>query len=187
MVVTTPPDPVVLHTVAPRLDTAGLLAALNDYRPARQRLLAALGLDDSNRDPYAEFAEQLVAALTGGWLATSRVQAAWDVQEPDGSLTQVRYLANPGNRWVNEHLVRRIQAVTWYTLVLYEGGAAMGVVAFPNDLTAICAALGKRHPFQEETLQFTRRNWWAIRDNPDRFRALGARVWRPPFSDRSPP
>jgi len=37
------------------------------------------------------------------------------------------------------HIVHRIPGVTWHALVLYEGG--VGVIAFPNDLTAICAAL----------------------------------------------
>lgn len=54
-----------------------LCAALDAYRPARQQMLATLRLDASNRDPLAEWSEHLVAALTGGVLAPSRVQAAY--------------------------------------------------------------------------------------------------------------
>ncbi len=52
---------------------------------------------------------------------------------------------------------------------------------FPFDLTAICQALGKRHPNQQQTLQLTRRNWLTIRAEPDRFRELGVTVWLPPL------
>ncbi len=40
---------------------AQLLGALAAYRPARQAFLATLGLPASNRDPFAEFSEQLGA------------------------------------------------------------------------------------------------------------------------------
>jgi hypothetical protein len=45
-----------------------LVAALEQYRNARQHFLALLGLPMSNRDPLAEFSEHLVAALTGAAL-----------------------------------------------------------------------------------------------------------------------
>jgi hypothetical protein len=159
-----------------------LMTALDVYRPARQHFLGVLGLPVSNRDPFAEFSEQLVHALEGGTLAVSRVQAGHDLVLLGGFKVQVRYLANPGEVWVNEHLVYRIQGVELYALVLFEAFTAVGVLVFPMDLLSpICAALGKRHPRQDEQLQFTRRNWWAIRDNSDRFRDLGVRVWLPPF------
>ena len=60
-----------------RLDE--LNAALDTYRPARQTMLSVLGLGASNRDPLAEWSEHLVNALTGGALAESRVQAAYDL------------------------------------------------------------------------------------------------------------
>jgi hypothetical protein len=63
---------------------ADLLTTLDAYRPARQAFLAELGLPASNRDPFAEFSEQFVAALTGGTLATSRVQAGHDLVLVDG-------------------------------------------------------------------------------------------------------
>ena len=59
---------------------AELLAALEKYRPARERLLSVLGPKMSNRDPLAEFAEHFVAALMGGQLAENPVQAYWDIK-----------------------------------------------------------------------------------------------------------
>lgn len=57
-------------------------------------MLAAISTDESNRDPLSEFPEQLVAALSEGLTATNQVQTAWDVTDGDGSLVQVKYLAN---------------------------------------------------------------------------------------------
>ncbi|KUO16416.1 hypothetical protein AQJ91_36055 [Streptomyces dysideae] len=154
---------------------------MDSYRLARQTLLGTLGLGQSNRDPLAEFAEHLVAALSGGQLAESRVQANYDLRSVDGEYVQVKYLANPLSDWPNEHTVRTIPGVDWYALVVYEAFAVTGVLAFPPDLTEICATLGKRHPAQSTSLQFTRRNWWTIRDNADAYRQLGMRIWVPPF------
>ncbi|MFJ5667525.1 hypothetical protein ACIQAR_17690 [Micromonospora chalcea] len=159
-----------------------LLSALDAYRPARQTFLGVLGLPASNRDPFAEFSEQLVHALMGGTLAASRVQQGHDLVLLDGRKVQVRYLANPGQKWVNEHCVRRIHGVGLYALVLFEAFVVVGVLVFPTDqLAPVCAALGKRHPRQGEELQFTRRNWWAIRDHPERYQQLGMRLWLPPL------
>ena len=162
---------------------AELLTALDTYRPARQTFMATLGLPASNRDPLAEFSEQLVHSLVGGTLASSRVQTGYDLVQVDGIKVQVRYLANPGEAWVNEHLVHQIPAVELYALVLFEAFAVTGVLTFPLDqLQPICAALGKRHPNQDQQLQFTRRNWWTIRDHTPEFRTLGMRVWLPPLA-----
>ncbi|HZN70098.1 MAG TPA: hypothetical protein VFC00_00205 [Micromonosporaceae bacterium] len=159
-----------------------LVAALDAYRQARQALLAAIGLPQSNRDPLAEFSEHLIAALTGAALATSRVRAGYDLILPDGEKVQVRYLANPDGAWVNEHLVQRVPGVGWYALVLFEAFSVVGVLALPTGrLAQLGRTLGKRHPRQDETLHLTRRNWCSIRDDPQRFRALGVMVWRPPF------
>ena len=40
-----------------------------------------------------------------GELAPSRTQKGWDLTAPNGDHVQVRYLANPGDRWLNEHVV----------------------------------------------------------------------------------
>ncbi|MFG3207761.1 hypothetical protein [Streptomyces sp. NPDC048192] len=172
----------VLRPAPHSADVPELLSLLDSYRLARQSLLGALGLGRSNRDPLAEFAEHLVAALWGGGqLAESRVQANYDVVSADGEYIQVKYLANPLSDWPNEHTVRSIPGVDWYTLVVYESFSVTGVLAFPPDLTEICSDLGKRHPGQPTSLQFTRRNWWSIRDNADAYRQLGMRIWLPPF------
>lgn len=161
-----------------------LMGALDAYRPARQALLATLGLSASNRDPLAEFSEQLVHALLGGLLAQSRVQAGHDLVQVDGRKVQVRYLANPSSGpWVNEHRVHRIPGVELYALVLFAAFDVVGVMAFWLDrLAEVCAALRKRHPDQHDQLQLTRRNWQAIRDDPLTFEALGVRVRLPPFA-----
>lgn len=171
-----------MHDTA-RVDA--LLAALDDYRPARQRLLAHLHLGLSNRDPLAEWSEQLVNALVGGRLATSRVQTAYDLTTPDGRRLQVRYLANPDDAWVNGHLVRTLPGVEGYALVIFVALQPVGVLLFPPDLTAICAALRKRHDATDVTLQLTRTNWHTIRDQPERFTALGMQLWLPPFGSAS--
>jgi hypothetical protein len=173
--------------VADPARVSGLCAALDMYRPARQQMLAALCPGASNRDPLAEWSEHLAAALTGGTLALSRVQAAYDLTTPDGATVQVRYLANSSPKWVNEHTVRTVPGAARYALVLFEAFTLIGVLMFPADLTDICAALGKRHGEPQATLQFTGRNWRAIRDDPNRFRALGMRIWLPPFAPEEAP
>jgi hypothetical protein len=122
-----------MTTVGPVINPARvteLLAALDVYRPARQQLLATLGLGSSNRDPLAEFSEHLVGALMGGTLATGRVQAQYDLITSAGQKVQVRYLANPSGAWVNEHVVYRMPGVEWYALVLFEAFAVTTVLAF---------------------------------------------------------
>ena len=114
---------------------AELLAALEEYRLARERLLSVLGRRMSNRDLLAEFAEHFVAALMGGQLAVNPVQAYWDLGLADGAKVQVKCLVNgadPGSKaWANEHLVRSLPGVEWYALVIIEGFKVSGVAAFP--------------------------------------------------------
>lgn len=161
-----------------------LCDALDTYRPARQRMLTTLGLGASNRDPLAEWSEHFVTALTRGMLAESRVQSAFDLTTPDGLRVQVRYLANPGPDWVNEHVVQMPVGADRYALVIFEAFEVAGVVMFPPHLTLICEALGKRHGNRDIHLQLTQRNWWAIRDDLIRFRELGVHVWLPPYGSR---
>ena len=89
----------------------------------------------------------------------------------------MRSLSNPsGGAWPNENTVQEIPGVAWYALVLTEDFTAIGVAMLPLDrLAPIAAALGKKHGTTDTTLQFARVIWLAIRDDPDRFRALGAR------------
>jgi hypothetical protein len=75
---------------------AQLLGALAAYREARLAFLEGIGCRaDSMRDPLSEFAELLVAAVTGDRQAESPVQKGWDLISRDGCTTQVRCVANP--------------------------------------------------------------------------------------------
>jgi hypothetical protein len=157
-------------------DLGTLLAALGTYRAARKEFLSALGCQGSNRDPFAEFAEHVALAVVGGEMAKSRVQKGWDFTDTDGRRVQVRYLANPDGRWVNEHLVDfRGEGCDRYALVLFEALDLVGIVVFEREAIAqLGAALKKRHPGQGEMLQFTAANFRSIAAEPERFAALGA-------------
>lgn len=165
----------------PRADE--LLTALAEYREARLRLLDLLEVPVSNRDPLAEFAERLVAALTGGSFPANRNQPGWDVRLPEDATVQVKYLANgAAGRWVNEHRVRWVAGADWYAVVLIEDFVVTGVLMFPTGgLSPIGTALGKRGAGAlDDGWDLTRVNWVSIRDDASRFRALGMRVLLPP-------
>lgn len=68
--------------------------------------------------------------------------------------------------------------------MIIEGFQVSGATAFLAALAPVCRALG--NPNQDTRLQFGRRNWLAIAGSPDRFRALGLRVWLPPFAPAGP-
>ena len=158
-------------------DLDELLAALSQYRAARSAFLSVLGCDQSNRDPFAEFAERLAHAVLGGEMATSRVQKDWDFTTDAGQQVQVRYLANPPDRWVNEHYVDFRAPCDLYALVIFEGFDAKALLVFTRaTIAAVCSALGKRHPNQEQGLALTRRNYWQLLADSDRFAQLGVQV-----------
>lgn len=146
-----------------------LLEAMSQYRAARRTLLTTLGLPDSNRDPLAEFSEHLVATLTGSTLAPSRVQKGWDIETATGEHIQVRYLANPHDRWVNEHLVDfRSPETDKYALVVFEDLLPKAVLIFERSgVRQLASRLGKRHPDQDVTIQFTRRNFLSLVSDKD--------------------
>jgi hypothetical protein len=151
-----------------------LLDAFAEYSRARMKLLELLS--HGNRDPLADFSEHLVARLVDGNLADSRVQKGWDILAGD-ELIQVKYLANTaGDRWVNEITIRSVPGVDRFALVVYESFVPMAVLMFPSDLGGVCSELGKRHPDQSSSLQFTRRNFLSIMDRPKRFEELGVQV-----------
>ncbi len=144
------------------------MTPLEEYRPARLRLVGILGLAASNRDPLAEFSEHLVHALLGGKLAGNRVQKGYDLTLTDGRPVQVRYRANPaGSTWANEHRIRCATDFDPYALALYESFTAACVLVFPSLFTGIGAAPGKKQATQEAELQLTRANYLKIRDHPD--------------------
>lgn len=164
-------------------DLERVLEIYGRYVDARKALLSELRLGrDSNRDPLAEFSEWLVAAIAGGRLAASPVQAHWDVEAPSLGKVQVKYLANSGNeRWVNEHSVKVSALQDAYAIVFYESLLPVSVVLLPvRGLEAVCAALGKRHPNQDTTLQLTRVNYVRLLNEPAVFRPLGVRAWTAP-------
>lgn len=155
-------------------DSAELLAALRIYRTARQELLAALGCHSSNRDPLAEFAERIAHAILGGQLAASRTQKGYDLVSERGEKVQVKYLANSGESWVNEHEVKFTEDVDRYALLIVEDLDAKALVVFSKTgLQRVCTLLGKRHPNQDRTLQFGRRNYLAIAAAPETFAEYG--------------
>jgi hypothetical protein len=160
-------------------DIKDLLSSWSDYRDARKSLLGELGIPQSYRDPLSEFAEVLVARLVDGELASNRVQKGWDVQEPDGSRIQVKYLANTSaGSWVNWHTVEPNEQQDWWALVIYLDLSPVAVHMFPSsDLTLICKALGKRHGNQSCNLQFTKTCHEAISNDPEMYEALGMRVF----------
>lgn len=61
-----------------------LLMMFGEYRSARARFLERIECPASNRDPFAEFSERLVAQLLNGTLRISRVQADYDVSIASG-------------------------------------------------------------------------------------------------------
>lgn len=157
-----------------------LLNAFDQYRYARLQFMRSLGCPASNRDPLAEFSERLVATLVGGQLAASRVQKGYDVVGPQGERIQVKYLANPPGRWVNEHHLRFTADMDQYALVLFENLDAKAVVIFPQaTLSQVGQALGKRHPHQDRTLQLTQHNWQQILASPESFARLGVKIYCP--------
>ncbi len=157
------------------------LRALAEYRSARATLLGALNLPSSNRDPLAEFSEHFVAALCGGSLAESRVQRGHDLVTPAGSRVQVRYLANPPGRWVNEHFVDFSLETDAYALIVFESFEPQAVLWFERPgMATIGQRLGKRHPRQELGLQLTQRNFLALATRPEEFADAGFRLSQPP-------
>jgi hypothetical protein len=163
-------------------DMPRVLAAYQRYIEARNALLEELRLKrQSNRDPLAEFSEWLVAALVEGTRADNPVQKGWDVRGPDGERIQVKYLANPAGRWINEHLVHVSGQMDSYAVVIFEALLPQAVIVFPaHNLAALGTALGKRHGDLDTTLQFTRANYRQILKNAAWFKTLGVRLYLAP-------
>jgi hypothetical protein len=158
-----------------------LFCHLQRYAEARRAFLQALSVAGSNRDPLAEFAERLAAVLLGGKLADSRTQKGWDLELPDQSKVQVRYLANTTNRWVNEHVVKFEPGVSQYALLVIENLEAHTLIVFAADRIAeVGKKLKKTHADQGRTLQFTRRNYDQLMEEMPAFGQLGVRIFQLP-------
>lgn len=160
-------------------DTRELLRAFEEYRQGRLRLLDTVDIPQSNRDPLAEFAEVVVCSVMDGRMAESRTQKDWDVMTADGERVQVRYLANRTGDWKNWHWVAANKSRwDWYALVIFEDLSPTTIYVFPSaNLNPICTALKKRHKGQDRYLSFTWGNHKAMREDPDRFRELGVRIF----------
>ncbi len=176
-------SPVWLDLVSPGSDVVGILDALGAYRSARVAFLAALECPISNRDPFAEFAERLVAAWLGGTLASSRVQHTYDLLDAEGRTVQVRYLANPAGSWVNGHHISFVPGLDRYALVVIEAFELSGVLCVDiGSVAATCARLGKRHPKQHTSLQLGQANWRQLVTERSAFETLGVSLSFPETS-----
>ncbi len=104
------------------------------------------------------------------------MQKGYDVTTAEGARVQVRYLANPGDRWVNERLVDFRADCDRCALVVVEAFDPKSVIVVDRTtISDVCAALGKRHPNQDVAPQLTRRNYRQLLGD-QMFEALGVVV-----------
>lgn len=126
----------------------------------------------------AEYSEVLVAVLLDAKMADSRVQKGFDLIRRNGRRVQVKYLANPTQRWINEHEIIFTNEIDDYALVIFGGLDLESVLIFPAEtMGRITALLRKRHPKQDTTLQFTQKNCCTIIQNKSDFIALGVEIY----------
>jgi hypothetical protein len=79
---------------------------------------------------------------------------------------------------VNEHLVDLRGDCDAYALVVIEDLDPRNVIFFRRTgLAEVCTLLGKRHPDQDCTLQFTRRNYLRLLDLRASVEHLGVQVF----------
>lgn len=156
-----------------------LLSQFHTYSEARGRFLEHLNLSKSFRDPLAEFSEILVSKTLNATLVTSRVQKSYDLIRSNKRLVQVKYLLNPSRAWVNEHHVTFPEAVNEYALVIYISLKLESIIVFKREtLGQVCKLLGKKHPNQNISLQFTKRNYDSILSEESEFDKFGVEVYR---------
>ena len=126
-----------------------LRSAFRNYRSARKQLLEAVDKPASNRDPLAELSERIAADVLRGTLCGSPVQKGYDLCLCDGTLVQVKYLANSGRQgWVNEHSVQfpEDERVTRYALVIVQDLQPTHMLVFYRaGLAHLYDNLEKRH------------------------------------------
>lgn len=165
-------------------EVANLLSEFQIYSEARLSFLRTLQRGTSCRDPLAEFSEVLVAKLLHGTFPSSRTQKGYDlILKHDGGEekerhVQVKYLANPPGQWINWHTIDFKWECDAYALVLFENMKLLSVLVFSKDtLKEVCRKLGKRHPNQDRTLQFTKRNYEMIIKDKFEFEGIGVKVF----------
>ena len=140
-----------------------ILKSLSKYSAERRRFLKASGWADSNRDPFSVVSESITICALGGRLAGNQVQARWDLIDAEGHQVQVKYLANSGDRWKNEHHVKFPVGVERYALVVFEQHLPRTLLIFRRDrLADLCRYLGKRHGNQHNEVQFTQHNYESV-------------------------
>src|SRR5574340_1273161 len=155
-------------------DVVELLSQFGAYAQIRAQFLRQVDRTESCRDPFTEFSEILVAKLLGATIAGSRVQEGYDLIRPNKRFVQVKSLCNPNQTWTNEHHIQFPDGVDDYALVVFAAFQLEAVLIFPREtLGQVCALLGKAHPNQEATLQFTQRNYKAVLTKSCEFEKLG--------------
>jgi len=153
-----------------------LISYWETYRYARLNLLNKIGIAESNKDPMSEFSEVLVSTLLGGKRAENRVQKGYDVLV-EKERVQVKYLANPENKWINWHTIKFNEYMDKYALVYYEKLNPKAIFIFKvQNLSRLCQLLGKKHKNQDSELQFTKTNYLELINNPEKYVKEGVDV-----------
>ena len=144
-------------------DPKVVLKSLGSYSKERRRFLKSISWTDSNRDPFSVASEIIVRHLLGGELARNQVQKGWDLIDATGRKVQVKYLANAGEKWTNEHHVKFPDGVDIFALVVFEQHAPRSILLFNKaHIAMLCDRLGKRHKNQDSEIQFTQVNYRSV-------------------------
>jgi hypothetical protein len=135
------------------------------------------------RDPLAEFSEKLAESLLDAKRVERRKQKGYDLTRPSGEEIEVKYVAqlakeDGGINWKNWHTIKFNEYRDKYALVVFVDLLPVHMFVFgKHKLQDLCLELGKRHPQQDRTLQFTKTNYYAIINNQDKFKNLGVDVF----------
>lgn len=161
-----------------KADIQNLISQFNSYSEARKTFLSEMNMPASCRDPFSEFSEYLAAKLLNAELAESRVQKGYDLIRPDGRKVQVKYLSNPGMKWINEHHIKFDGECDDYALVIITAFKIEVVIIFRKEsIREVCNLLGKRHDNQDKCLQFTRKNFNFLLENKILFTKKGIQIF----------
>ena len=160
-----------------------MLEDFKNYRETRRNLLEKLDRPDSNRDPLAEFSEKLAETILKAKRAGRREQKGFDLEGPSGEKIEVKYVAQVTNKdgtinWKNWHTVKFNEYRDKYALVVFVDLLPRHMFVFSkHKIGDLCQALGKKHPQQDTTLQFTKTSYHTIVENQEKFKNLGVVVY----------
>ncbi len=165
-----------------------VVARLDEYLCARRTLLGAIGRPRSNRDPLAEWAEWLAARVLGGTVCDNPVQPGYDVELPNGTRVQVKYLANALGRgcWPNQRSIRfpknaEAHGVNLYALLVVLDLRPVHLLTFHRPgLERLYDLLDKTHRDRGERLSFTKCNYERILSQQEEFAGLVDVSWENP-------